>query len=130
MTDLTPESEYLVATIDEDTTLDELRSHLAAIEAAAIARDREGLVERVAQYIPGRVMKMFTWADCDEATREQYRAEARRLLALDAPEAQCRCGHAQRVHVTDVDWDEHSGCTSTGCDCRLFAIPEAQEADR
>jgi hypothetical protein len=51
-------------------------------------------------------------------------------LALDAPEAQCRCGHAQRVHVTDVDWDEHSGCTSTGCDCRLFAIPEAQEADR
>jgi hypothetical protein len=143
MTDLTPESEYLVATIDEDTTLDELRSHLAAIEAAAIARDREGPVTEHAD--PRYRPLMLAVRAADEAYEKAGDAGTKtwlddyflpeltthgltvRLLALDAPEAQCRCGHAQRVHVTDVDWDEHSGCTSTGCDCRLFAIPEAQD---
>jgi hypothetical protein len=92
MTDLTPESEYLVATIDEDTTLDELRSHLVAIEAAAIARDREGLVEPFLTGLRAVVRRELAWAGMN-AYERRARAdiidiEARRLLALDAPEAQ------------------------------------------
>jgi hypothetical protein len=126
MTDLTPESEALLAHPpgymgvwhQSDGRREDLRKRLAAIEAAAIARYREGLVEVVV-----RNMHSDDW---DGAGGCECESVARRLLALDAPEAQCRCGHAQRVHVTDVDWDEHSGCTSTGCDCRLFDIPETQ----
>jgi hypothetical protein len=135
---LTPESEEfiedarLIGVLDGAMGSNEpyWRDSLAAIEAAAIARDREGLVERVAQAFWAQQYRPFgRWDDGPIANR--FREQARRLLALDAPEAQCRCGHAQRVHVTDVDWDEHSGCTSTGCGCRLLAIPEAQgEADR
>jgi cob(I)alamin adenosyltransferase len=93
MTDLTPESEYLVATIDEDTTLDELRSHLAAIEAAAIARDREGLVERVAQHLCDYMREMSSdpwrpWDDLLPEARALWLEDAATLLALDAPEAQ------------------------------------------
>jgi hypothetical protein len=95
MTDLTPESEYLAATIDEDTTLDELRSHLAAIEAAAIARHAEGLA---GLYEYGA----FQSHDCanDQASwRDRCPvASARRLLALDAPEAQVE---VRSRHVCD-----------------------------
>jgi hypothetical protein len=125
MTDLTPESEDTIKALTPSAEMEAwLRERMRRSEAAAIARDREGLA---GLYEYGA----FQSHDCanDQASwRDRCPvASARRLLALDAPEAQCRCGHAQRVHVTDVDWDEHSGCTSTGCDCRLFAIPEAQD---
>jgi hypothetical protein len=130
-TDLTPDDRAFI-----DRWGGQAHADAERLVAAAIARDREGLVEAcicehtLVHHDPsGRCHGTYgitqMYCSCQAfRTPEQ----ARRLLALDAPEAQCRCGHAQRVHVTDVDWDEHSGCTSTGCDCRLFAIPEAQDA--
>jgi hypothetical protein len=170
MTDLTPESEALLRSWTDPNdeqlaarspwTRDWLALRLPAIEAAAIARDREeddrGLALRwdadmraIKRWQAAHPERGEVWPDhadmvvwlLDEWLAMRVAIEEHvevgcitghtggnlvRLLALDAPEAQCRCGHTQRVHVTDVDWDEHSGCTSTGCDCRLFAIPEAQ----
>jgi hypothetical protein len=83
-----------------------------ACEAAAIARDREGLVERVARNLWRADEAMVTG---DYAAHE---AEARRLLAI--PEAQEAdpiqpCGHRL----------DDPGHTPDAC---LF--PEAQETDR
>jgi hypothetical protein len=91
MTDLTPESEALLASIAHNERLSPrgarigaYRDSLAAIEAIAIARDREGLA---GLYEYGA----YHTHDCAN-DQPGWRgrcpvAKARRLLALDAPEA-------------------------------------------
>jgi hypothetical protein len=74
---LTPESEALLARLFGDPWI---AADLAAIEAAAIARYAEGLVEAVARNLWRADEAMVTG---DYAAHE---AEARRLIAI--PEAQ------------------------------------------
>jgi hypothetical protein len=99
VTDLTPESRHGVGIVDRrgpqcicdaDFPYDRggwvaFNRHLADEQAAAIARDREGLVEVVARNMPGVLNDPYTLSTHDDSG---YRDLARRLLALDAPEAQ------------------------------------------
>jgi hypothetical protein len=95
---LTPESEEfiedarIVGILDGAMGSNEpyWRNSLAAIEAAAIARYAEGLVERVARglYEAGWIKSWrdTPWDKQPADAHEEWCAEARRLLALDAPE--------------------------------------------
>ncbi len=95
---LTPESEALMDDLYRDGLAepvrwvygdDDLRTRLAAIEAAAIARYAEGLVEVVARRLRiGRgVPAGWSWDRLSDESREPWLAFARRLLGVDAPEA-------------------------------------------
>lgn len=86
-TPLTPESEDAVAywmSDGDDIHRDAFRKDMRLIEAAAIARDRAGLVEVVARNISLKLFGYPSWEVEDESYRESHRREARRLLALDA----------------------------------------------
>ncbi len=121
---LTPESRrfagYLEAVFDDIDWPGERPDpivRLAAIEAAALARYAEGLVERVARNLAGQSRRIDGkgWDEWGEPTRDNYRSEARRLLAI--PEAT----PTYRADECCSGCEEPSGHR---------AIPEAQEADR
>jgi hypothetical protein len=95
---LTPESEEfiedarLIGVLDGAMGSNEpyWRDSLAAIEAAAIARYAEGLVEVVARHLAadeGFTVTDEGWASHEAQWVRGWRQDARRLLALDAPEA-------------------------------------------
>jgi hypothetical protein len=95
VTDLTPESlaeyvrEHRCYAARSDVSIADWDRGVAAIEAAAIARDREGLVEVVARglLIENSHDARAWWRVDDVGFRARTEA-ARRLLELDAPEAQ------------------------------------------
>jgi hypothetical protein len=82
MTDLTPEAEDFIANLRGAMTLErEIRPMLAAIEQAAVARDRAGLVEVVARGLAA-IYDHDDWPVPPMGPQEM----ARRILAI--PEAQ------------------------------------------
>lgn len=144
MSDLTPESEALLARIrryvvhNEDGTVTvrdvAIRSRLAAIEAAAIARYAEGLVDRW----PDDGYRQWTvsigWVDGvveQEASGPTLHDAARRLLAIpEAQEAIIETEHfifAQSEQPPDLRVSRRVDDGSVG---PVVRIPEAQEADR
>jgi hypothetical protein len=137
---LTPESLAVVEFYREEDGLTSFQEErlvrlLAAAEAAAIARDREGLVEAcicghpLVHHDPlGRCHGTYgitqMYCSCQAfRTPEQ----ARRILALDAPGAQAgecsRCPHPKASH--DTGWDA-AWCMAARCSCNHF---EAQADD-
>lgn len=82
--------DYYAADDARETVGLSIGQRILAIEAEAVQREREALVERVAPMLHARIVKdrgyQSDWSALDDGMREKWTAEARRLLGLDAQE--------------------------------------------